>query len=956
MADKLGEVYVEIAAKADKILSQFKSIEAAAATSAAKIEGEFSRTKLAVNNSMATKSLADVQKMHSALKSKLDQKIALNADIASIDRTRNVLGTVEAKLLGLNKAGVSAGKGIAAPFMGLPPELTKMVVGFIGVAGAIKITKMAFDFLGTSLEAFEARKRALKGVDSTIHSMGKEGEYTAGGILSMATRLAEFNKYAVKTNEVLDLSTFLLTFDKISKDSLPRATQIVIDLSRKMDTDLKGAALSVGIALDNPAEGLTRLGRSGIKFSKDEKEAIQALVDTGKAAEAQEMIFAKLEKKIGGFARNTQDDMDAYEGAISAAFSRIKRSVGEMIEGALEPLAAGFLKALPKDMNLELDKLSTKVQKQGAYVWQTANTYDYLSSKQNRNLEEDKELTAAIEELANAFPGAIDGWDKYGNAISVNTGKLRAMIVEEQNHLKYMNEIKLKAVEADEASTKAQMEDLKFKIQKGTYTDYTTSMNRGGASKGLPSSYTPEELREMNDKVKSLGDRLSGIQKEKGILSGAYLDEKAGPARPGSLDPVKKTEEQLKQELEAYRRYLAAKDALNAASHEEEWQRSMQEAIDARAAALREIDDRRRLAKERPGKDTAYSAEAEANDRRAVALTYEKSEIEATRREVDRQKAARNEILAKEAAYTSEMKNYNRELVDQQIKNFALTNAEYKAYLDDQLKYQILALEEKNREIEEFNKKNGTNQELRDIGTFAVAGEKENAMQAGVYAQGKKDHAKEQFRKQHKEIARALEGLEGDLGASWGSTLDEMTRGTIDFSEGIERIFTGLVDSVIAQLARMAAEMAASWFMEALFNVASLGLSGAAGGGKIISGGGGEWVAHSGGTFLGGPHGLRRMAGGGSFVVPGGFPNDSYPLMVESGERVSVTPAGSPSGSGADGTAALLQKLDVLNMNLVNSRRQSVSGSIKVESVGRIQGEDIYYANKRATKSYMRVR
>jgi len=78
--------------------------------------------------------------------------------------------------------------------------------------------------------------------------------------------------------------------------------------------------------------------------------------------------------------------------------------------------------------------------------------------------------------------------------------------------------------------------------------------------------------------------------------------------------------------------------------------------------------------------------------------------------------------------------------------------------------------------------------------------------------------------------------------------------------------------------------------------------------------------------------------------------------MVESGERVSVTPAGSPSGSGADGTAALLQKLDVLNMNLVNSRRQSVSGSIKVESVGRIQGEDIYYANKRATKSYMRVR
>jgi hypothetical protein len=37
--------------------------------------------------------------------------------------------------------------------------------------------------------------------------------------------------------------------------------------------------------------------------------------------------------------------------------------------------------------------------------------------------------------------------------------------------------------------------------------------------------------------------------------------------------------------------------------------------------------------------------------------------------------------------------------------------------------------------------------------------------------------------------------------------------------------------------------------------------------------------------------GGKGMAGGGSFIVPPGYPNDSYPIRVESGERVSITPA-----------------------------------------------------------------
>jgi hypothetical protein len=61
-------------------------------------------------------------------------------------------------------------------------------------------------------------------------------------------------------------------------------------------------------------------------------------------------------------------------------------------------------------------------------------------------------------------------------------------------------------------------------------------------------------------------------------------------------------------------------------------------------------------------------------------------------------------------------------------------------------------------------------------------------------------------------------------------------------------------------------------------------------------------------------------AGGGSFVVPSGYPNDSYPMRVQSGERVSVTPAGASSSDNSD----ILQELRELRTYLPRSIRDAV--------------------------------
>jgi hypothetical protein len=51
----------------------------------------------------------------------------------------------------------------------------------------------------------------------------------------------------------------------------------------------------------------------------------------------------------------------------------------------------------------------------------------------------------------------------------------------------------------------------------------------------------------------------------------------------------------------------------------------------------------------------------------------------------------------------------------------------------------------------------------------------------------------------------------------------------------------------------------------------------------------------------GGPGG-PQMAGGADFIVPPGYPNDSFPMRAQSGERVQVTPAGETARSGANVT------------------------------------------------------
>lgn len=124
-----------------------------------------------------------------------------------------------------------------------------------------------------------------------------------------------------------------------------------------------------------------------------------------------------------------------------------------------------------------------------------------------------------------------------------------------------------------------------------------------------------------------------------------------------------------------------------------------------------------------------------------------------------------------------------------------------------------------------------------------------------------------------------------DLENAVASTLSLVRIRFAEDASEIEKIWGGMINNMIDKLSGLLAQ----WL---IFNTIASFIDGAGFGsigfGKLL----GLPGAATGGTFLGTSNGVMKMAMGGDFIVPQGFPNDSYPMLVQSGERVKVTPSG----------------------------------------------------------------
>lgn len=165
---------------------------------------------------------------------------------------------------------------------------------------------------------------ALAQLNATIKSTAGAAGLSSDQMVAMAQGLQKVTTFG--DDAIISMQSQLLTFTKIGGDVVPRATEAILDLATKMGGDLKGAAVQVGKALNDPIKGVAMLGKSGVQFSEDQQQMITALVETGRLAEAQTVILAELETQFGGSAKAARD---TFGGAVTA----LQNAFGDLLEG-----------------------------------------------------------------------------------------------------------------------------------------------------------------------------------------------------------------------------------------------------------------------------------------------------------------------------------------------------------------------------------------------------------------------------------------------------------------------------------------------------------------------------------------------------------------------------------------------------------------------------------------------
>lgn len=134
----------------------------------------------------------------------------------------------------------------------------------------------------------------------------------------------------------------LATFSQLTESvgeaggAFDRATVAAFDLGAVFGGAESGA-VSLGKALQDPENGLAALKRQGVGFSEAQKEMIVSMMESGRAAEAQNIIFAEIEKQVGGTAEAT-----------ATGSSKMKIALGETGEAIGNGLLPAFNRLLPK--------------------------------------------------------------------------------------------------------------------------------------------------------------------------------------------------------------------------------------------------------------------------------------------------------------------------------------------------------------------------------------------------------------------------------------------------------------------------------------------------------------------------------------------------------------------------------------------------------------------------------
>ena len=344
-----GTAYVDVEARtdtvADAIDSALSSIDGTIEVSA---EADVSAAEAELESLEASPVEVPVDADVASAESEIDGLEGSPVDIPVTADTSAAQTSIDDLSGSIGALGDAAGvSGAGGAVGGLTSELGSLAGVTGGVAAGMGVAVGAF---GLAIDAAGEAEVVVAQTDSILASLGESAVVTGGHIAKLSEevmRYSGFSDEAVRAG-----ANTLLMFDQIkSAEVFDRAIEGAADLAVRMGTDVPNAARLLGMALQDPEAGMSRLRRAGITLSEAQKEQVASFMAVGDVASAQEVILQSLEGRIGNLAEDYGDTM-------KGGMDRAKEAMGELAEtagGSLLPI----MDALSESVIDQTDRLQS---------------------------------------------------------------------------------------------------------------------------------------------------------------------------------------------------------------------------------------------------------------------------------------------------------------------------------------------------------------------------------------------------------------------------------------------------------------------------------------------------------------------------------------------------------------------------------------------------------------------
>ena len=236
------------------------------------------------------------------------------------------------------KSGFEESKAVVEDFK---TSSESKLLSLAKIIGSVLAVKAVVSFGAQLVVEAQEASRATQVLGGIIEATGGAAGRTVEEMTALAEKLQEVTDFETETTQAA--MGVMATFRNVKGDIFDEATEKAQDMAVALGGDLSGAAMQLGKALNDPAEGMNKLARSGVTFTKAQEDMVKQLQKSGDIEGAQRVILEELGKEFGGVARKAGEvSFEPFKNKLGD----IRESIGEMIIGGIRMVMPSLMSGL----------------------------------------------------------------------------------------------------------------------------------------------------------------------------------------------------------------------------------------------------------------------------------------------------------------------------------------------------------------------------------------------------------------------------------------------------------------------------------------------------------------------------------------------------------------------------------------------------------------------------------